>query len=419
LSDLPLWAQALALIALLALSAFFSSAETGLMSVNRYRMRHLAAQGHRGARLVVRLLEKTDRLLATILLGNNVINTALTALITAVAIHTFGNNDEVLAIATAVAASLLIIFAEILPKVVGANRPERVAMASSFLLVPLTLLFRPLVEFVNLLVNAMLRLLKLNESAREEGLRPEELRAVVLESTAFIPKQHRDILLNLFDLEDLTVDDVMVPRPKIEALNLEDDVLKLREQICTCFHNTLPVFEGELNQVRGILHVRKAASLMADDAFTKESLREALSPAYFIPEGTNLFAQMRVFQANRARLALVVDEYGEVQGLVTVRDIVSELVGELSTDGAGPRKLSWDQDGTATVDGDTLIREINRHLGLNFPLDGPRTMNGLILEALQDLPEANLSLKISGVPIEIQQVQDRAIRRVLLHRHAH
>ncbi|MEY2777036.1 MAG: hypothetical protein RLY30_1134 [Pseudomonadota bacterium] len=419
MSDLPLWAQALALIALLALSAFFSSAETGLMSVNRYRMRHLAAQGHRGARLVVRLLEKTDRLLATILLGNNVINTALTALITAVAIHTFGNNDEVLAIATAVAASLLIIFAEILPKVVGANRPERVAMASSFLLVPLTLLFRPLVEFVNLLVNAMLRLLKLNESAREEGLRPEELRAVVLESTAFIPKQHRDILLNLFDLEDLTVDDVMVPRPKIEALNLEDDVLKLREQICTCFHNTLPVFEGELNQVRGILHVRKAASLMADDAFTKESLMEALSPAYFIPEGTNLFAQMRVFQANRARLALVVDEYGEVQGLVTVRDIVSELVGELSTDGAGPRKLSWDQDGTATVDGDTLIREINRHLGLNFPLDGPRTMNGLILEALQDLPEANLSLKISGVPIEIQQVQDRAIRRVLLHRHAH
>jgi len=418
LSDLPTWAQGLALLALLSLSAFFSSAETGLMSVNRYRMRHLAAQGHLGARLVMSLLKRTDRLLATVLLGNNVINTALTALITAVAIRTFGNNDEVLAIATAITASLLIVFAEILPKIIGANRSERVAVLSSFLLVPLTVLFRPLVEFVNLLVNAMLRVFRLNGSTREEGLRPEELRAAVLESTAFIPKQHREILLNLFDLEDLTVDDVMVPRPKIEALNLEDDVLKLREQICTCFHNTLPVFEGELNQVRGILHVRKAASLMADDALTKESLIEALSPAYFIPEGTNLFSQLQVFQTNRARLALVVDEYGEVQGLVTVRDIVSELVGGLSADGTGPRKLRWDEDGTATVDGDTLIREINRHLDLDLPVDGPRTINGLILETLQDLPEANLSLKINGVPIEIQQVQDRAIRRVLLHRHA-
>ncbi|MFM1859326.1 MAG: HlyC/CorC family transporter [Burkholderiaceae bacterium] len=417
MSDLPLWAQGLALLALLALSAFFSSSETSLMAVNRYRMRHLAAQGKRGAKMVMALLSKTDRLLATILLGNNVVNAALTALITAVAINMFGNNDEVLAVATAVAASLLIIFAEILPKVIGANRPEKVAIGASFLLAPLTVLFRPLVGAVNLLVNGLLRLLKLNDSKREEGLRPEELRAAVVESAAFIPKQHREILLNLFDLEDLTVDDVMVPRPKIEALNLEDDEIKLREQISTCFHNKLPVYDGELNQVRGILHVRKAVSMLANDEFSREALVEALMPAYFIPEGTSLFAQMQVFQANRARLALVVDEYGEVQGMVTVQDIVSELVGELSTDGAGPRQLHWDSDGTAAVDGDTLVREINRRLGLSLPVDGPRTINGLILETLQELPEANLSLKINGVPIEIQQVQDRSIRRVLMHKH--
>lgn len=419
MSDLPIWAQGLALLGLLLLSGYFSMSETSLMAINRYRMRHLANQGRRGARLVLKLLGKTDQLLATILIGNNLVNAALTTLITALAIQTFGNNDEVLAIATAVAASLLIVFAEIFPKVIGANRPERVAMGSSHLLILIVGALKPLVALVNGLVSGLLALVNLKSTQRQEGLTTEEFRAAVLESSAFIPSEHRKIMLNLFDLEDLTVDDVMVPRGKIEALDLEDDEAALREQISTCFHNKLPVYRGELNQMEGILHVRKALALLSQEAFSKEALQQALAPAYFVPAGTKLFTQMQFFQESSSRLALVVDEYGEVEGLVTLQDLVGELVGEVTTQGPSSgqkKKLDWDEDGTVSVDGVMLVRELNRRLDLNLPVDGPKTINGLILEALQDLPEAPLSVKVGGVPLEIQQLQGRVIRRVLVHR---
>ena len=356
------------------------------MAVNRYRMRNLAGKGRRSARQVLRLLSQTNQLLATILIGNNIVNTALTALITAFAIKAFGNDDEVLAIATGVAAALLIIFAEIIPKVVAANRPETIAMGASFGLAPVVFVARPLVSVVNGLVGFLLNVFRLkSQTDKASGLTTEELRSAVLESSGFIPSQHRKILLNLFDLEDLRVDDVMVPRGRIEALDLEDDESSLMDQISTCFNNKLPVYRGELNQIVGILHVRKT--------------------------------QMQFFQGNRQRLAIVVDEYGEVEGLVTLQDIVEELVGEFSTQGPQVRRaLHWDEDGTAVVDGMSSLRELNRGLGLSLPLDSAKTLNGLILETLQDIPEANVSLKVGNVPLEILQVQGRVIRRVKILR---
>ncbi|MFZ9756597.1 MAG: CNNM domain-containing protein, partial [Burkholderiaceae bacterium] len=309
MNDLPLWAQGLALLLLLLVSAFFSMSETSLMAVNRYRMRNLAAQGRRGARQVLKLLGKTDQLLATILLGNNLVNAALTAMITAIAIRTFGNNDEVLAIATAVAASLLIVFAEIIPKVVGANRAEAAAMGTSYGLSPLVTIFKPLVAVINRLVSALLSVFRLKSvSGSREALTTDELRAAVLESSGFIPSQHRSILLNLFDLEDLTVDDVMVPRGNIEALDLEDDDSVLIEQITTSFHNKLLVCRGDFNQVEGILNVRRALSMIGKSEFSKERLIEMLVPAYFVPSGTKLFSQLKYFQDQKKHMALVVDE---------------------------------------------------------------------------------------------------------------
>ncbi|MEK9811633.1 MAG: HlyC/CorC family transporter [Bordetella sp.] len=419
MSDLPIWAQALALLGLLLASAFFSMSETSLMAVNRYRMRHLAGKGRRSAKQVLKLLSHTNQLLATILIGNNIVNAALTALITAFAIQAFGNNDEVLAIATGIAAALLIVFAEIIPKVVAANRPETIAMGASFGLGPLVWITRPLVAVVNRLVSFLLNLLRLkSQNDKGSGLTTEELRSAVLESSGFIPSQHRKILLNLFDLEDLRVDDVMVPRGRIEALDLEDDETSLIDQISTCFHNKLPVYRGELNQVIGILHVRKALALVAkEEGFRKEMIEQAVQPAYFVPSGTQLYTQMQFFQGKRQRLAIVVDEYGEVEGLVTLQDIVEELVGEFSTQGPRVRRtLQWEDDGTAVVDGMSSLRELNRGLGLSLPLDSAKTLNGLILEALQDIPEANVSLKVGHVPLEILQVQGRVIRRVKIQR---
>jgi Mg2+/Co2+ transporter CorB len=418
LSDLPLWAQALALLALLLASAFFSMSETSLMAVNRYRMRHLAEKGRRGARQVISLLGQTNQLLATILLGNNLVNAALTALITAFAIRAFGNNDQVLAIATASAAALLIIFAEIIPKVIGANKPETVAMGASYGLKPIVLLARPLVAVINGLVSFLLKISRFRSAdPGAAGLTTDELRSAVLESAGFIPSQHRKILLNLFDLEDLQVDDVMVPRHRMEALNIEDDEASLIEQISTCFHNKLPVYRGDFNQIEGILHVRKALALVSRESFSKTLLKEALQPAYFVPSGSQLFTQMQFFQENRQHLAVVVDEYGEVQGLVTLQDIIEELVGEFSTQAPHVRREArWGPDGTVTVDGMTSVRELNRSLGLSLPVEGPKTVNGLVLEALQDIPEANVSLKIAEVPLEIVQLQGRMVRRVKVFR---
>jgi len=418
-NELPFWMQLIILIGLLLLSAFFSISETSLMAVNKYRIRSLAGKGSKGAKQVLNLLKRTDKLLGTILLGNNIINAALTALVTAIAINAFGNNDQVLALATAIAALLLIIFAELIPKVTGANKPDGIAMGASYGLIVFTWILQPFVLIINKIVSLMLSAANLEfSSQKNDGLTSDELRSAILESSTFIPLHNRKIFLNLLDLEGLSVDHVMVSRGRIEFLNLEDEEKLLKKQISTSFHNKLLVCNGDLNQIEGVLHIKNAVGLFANDRFTKESIMEEIQPAYFVPIGTKLFSQLQNFQERKENLAVIVDEYGEVEGLVTLQDIIEELVGEFTTNNPelSTQPVAWNSDGDAVVDGLTSVRELNRNLGLNLPTSGPRTLNGLILEALEDLPEANLSLKIHNLAIEILTVQGQLIKKARLRK---
>jgi Mg2+/Co2+ transporter CorB len=416
----PLWVQLLALALLILCSAFFAMAETALMAANRHRLRHLAKRGSKRAATTLWLLDRTDKVLSLVLIANTLINALATALVTAIAISTFGNHERVITVATAAVAFLLIVFAEIAPKVIGATYPERIALPTSIILKPLMALAKPVIWFVNLFVSGLLKTLhiKAGSHARDHHLSPEELRSMVLEGGNFIPKKHKSILLNLFDLEQISVEDVMTPRAQIEALNLSVPVEEIKHQLTTCYHNKLPVFQGEINQIVGILHVRKAVALLnQQDELTVEDFQNLLVAPYFIPEDTDVFTQLQYFQENHERLGIIVDEYGEVQGLVTLDDIIEEMIGEFTTSIPGAARADtfrWDANGECLLEGTTTLRDINKQLHLNFPLDGPKTLNGFLLEFLRDIPEANVSLKIGDCVIEIVQVQNQAIKVVKL-----
>ena len=410
----------LALTALILLSAFFAMTETALMAANRHRLRHLAKRGSKRATSTLWLLDRTDKVLSLVLIAKTILNALATALITAIAIFNFGNDERVISIAIAVVAFLLIVFAEVTPKVIGATYPERIALPSSLLLPPLMRIAKPLTWFVNLFVAGLLMLLrvKTDNRARDLRLSSEELRSMVLESGNFIPKKHKSILLNLFDLEKISVEDVMTPRAQIEALNLAVPIDEIKYQLTTCYHNKLPVYEGEINRIVGILHVRKAMALLDHpEGLAVEDFRALLTQPYFVPEGTGVFAQLQYFQENHERLGIVVDEYGEVQGLVTLEDILEEMIGEFTTSVPGAARadmFGWDAQGECLLEGSVTLRDINKRLGLHFPLDGPKTLNGLLLETLQDIPESSISLKIYDCVIEIVQVQHQSIKVVKL-----
>ena len=418
MNDIPVSVQFAALIALLFCSAFFSIAETSMMALNRYRLKALASQGRRGAVQASALLARTDRLLSVILIGNNLLNAGVSALVTVMAINWFGNDEAVIAITTGVVAFLIIVFAEITPKVIGATYPERIAFPASYVLKPLVVIAWPAYWFVNLFVSALLKMFRVDMHAASETQRlsAEELRTLVLESAHFIPQKHMSILLNLFELEQIQVDDVMVPRAHLEALNLEDDADVLMRKISTSHHRRLVVYDGDINNVKGVLLVRKAAALFAEGEITRERLLGLLAEPYYVPAATPVFQQLQLFQENHQRMALVVDEYGELQGLLTLEDIVEEMIGEFATRDAASHALAWNTDGTVLVDGSALLRELNRRLGLTFPLLGPKTLNGLILEHLQDIPEAGISLKIVDCTMNIIQTEDRIVRTVRLTR---
>ncbi|HMM51181.1 MAG TPA: CNNM domain-containing protein [Burkholderiaceae bacterium] len=419
METIPFWLQLLALLLLILLSAFFSISETAMMALNRFRLGHLVREGRRGAARASKLLGQTERLLGTILLGNNLANTALTAIVTAMAIRYFGDNDRVILAATTVVALLLIVFCEITPKVIGATFPERIALPISYPLNLFTRVLAPAVWAVNLLVGRLLRVAGVTaEGQKAPSVSLEELRTIVLESGGFMPPKHRSIVLNLLDLERIAVDDVMVPRHRIEALDLATEPRAIREQLATCFHNKLPVFEGEINRVVGMLHVRRALVLLQHESFDADDLRAILTDPYFVPSGTPVFRQLQFFQEKRQRIGLVIDEYGEVLGLVTLEDIIEEIIGEFTTSTPGGEgSLRWIDD-EAVVDGSMPLRELNRRLGTAFPLEGPRTLNGLLLETLRELPEAAVSVRYGPLVIEIQQIEDRLIRSVRLRRHA-
>lgn len=401
------------LAVLLLASAFFSASETAMMAINRYRLKHQAEQGVKGARLTLALLNQTDKLLGVILLGNNLVNTSSAMLSTIIAIRLFGQGEVILFIATSLLTFFILVFSEVTPKVVGASYPERIAYPASFVLTPLLKLVYPVVWFVNLFVQVLLKLLHIKPRQEESGnmLGLEELRTVVLESAKLLPGEHRRILLNLLGLESITVDDVMTPRSQIEAIDLADEPARISQQIATSHHTRLLVYEASLDQIVGVLHVRRVLHTLASGEFTPESLREIIDEPYYVPAGTPLFTQLRQFQENQKRLALVVDEYGELQGLVTLEDLLEEMVGEFTTQ--APAQTGWlrqMEDGSWLVEGSALVRRLNRKLGLDFPLDGPKTLNGLLLEHLEDIPETGVSVKIGDTPIEIVQTQDRAVK---------
>jgi Mg2+/Co2+ transporter CorB len=425
LETVPLWVLILALALLILCSAFFAMAETALMAANKYRLRHLAKRGHRRAITTLWLLDRTDKLLSLVLIANTLINAMATALVTAIAILFFGHEESVITIATAVVAFLLIVFAEISPKIIGATYPERIALGASFVLRPLMRVAKPAIWFVNLFVSGLLRMLRIRgvgvgHAEAQQRLSPEELRSVVLEAGNYIPQKHKSILLNLFDLEKISVEDVMTPRSQIEALNLALPVDDIMAELTTCYHNKLPVYEGEINRIVGILHVRKAVALLnEEDDLTIEHFRELLTEPYFIPQDTGVFTQLQYFQENKERLGIIVDEYGEVQGLVTLEDIIEEMIGDFTTSSPGAARsdaMAWNAQGEVLLEGTTPLRDINKKLGLDLPLDGPKTVNGLLLEQLQEIPEFPIALKIGNCVIEVVQVQNQAIKVVKLLR---
>lgn len=422
MDSVPLWVQLLALALLTATSAFFSISETALMALNRHRVKHLARRGSRLAQTTLWLLDRTDRMLSVILIANTLVNALITALVTSIAISAFGNDETVITVATAVVAFFLIVFAEITPKVIGATYPERIALPASFIIKPLIFVGKPAIWFVNLFVSRLLKLLRIRtgSEARDQRISPEELRSMVLEGGNFIPHKHKSILLNLFDLERVTVEDVMTPRAQIESLNLSVPVDEITHQLTTCYHNKLLVHEGEVNQIVGILHVRKAMALLNQvDELTVEHFRALLTAPYFIPPETDLFTQLQYFQENQERLAVIVDEYGEVQGLVTLDDIIEEMIGEFTTSTPGATRadqFGWDERGECLLEGSTSLRDVNKRLGLSLPTDGPKTLNGLLLEMLEEIPEASVGVKVANCVIEIVQVQEQVIKMVKLYR---
>jgi Mg2+/Co2+ transporter CorB len=404
-----------ALAAMLACSGFFSMSETCMMALNRYRLKHLVREGNRGARLTSALLERTDQLLSFILAGNTIINAATTILVAEICRRVFGEADYVLGIATAAASIAILIFAEIIPKILGAAYSETVALGAAYVLTPLIRVTRPVMWIVNVIVRVLLKVLRIRQVGEHaQPLSMEELRTLVLEGGKFIPKKHQSIFLNLFELEDMTVDDTMTPRGQIEYLELKADVEEIRNALATAHHTRLVVTEGGgLDNVVGILHARKVLNATRREQIDIEGLRAIMREPYFVPEGTPLLTQLTNFQENQRHMGLVVDEYGEILGLVTMKDILEEIVGEFTSQAIGSAALFHrESDGSVIADGTCSLRVLNRKAGFSFPLDGPKTINGLLLEQLEDIPESGTSLIVADHPIEILQVQNRMVKVV-------
>ena len=407
--DLPLAALVGLLVTLLLLSAFFSGSETALMSLNRYQLRHKARQGHRGARLAETLLQRPDRLLGLILMGNNLVNFSAASLVAIIALKLGG--QPAVALGTLVLTLVVLIFSETAPKTLAALHPERLAYPAAIIYYPLLKLLYPLVWLTNLASNGVLHLLGVSDKdARTTALSREELRTVVFETGGRISNRYRQMLISILDLEKVTVDDVMVPHNEIVGIDLNGEPEEIARIISTSQHTRLPVYRDNIDKVIGVLHLRRLAN-MAMQQFDSDTLQSLLAEPYFVPEGTSLSTQLIQFQRRRLRIALVVDEYGDIQGIVTLEDILEEIVGEFTTD---PSDNDDDviQDGPDSylVNGTANIRELNRSQEWDLPTDGPKTLNGLILELLETIPAESTRLRISGYPIEIIELDGNRIR---------
>jgi Mg2+/Co2+ transporter CorB len=413
LEDISLGALLGALLLLIIFGAWFSAAETSMMAINRYRLNILVRKGKKSAKLTSRLLAKIDKLLGSILFGNTLLNVAAAAVTNVVIMRLFGADELTLLLGTLGITFVLLVFSEIMPKIIAASHPERIALPSSYLLAPLITLFHPVVSVATAIVRGLLWIfgIKVQTDQSKQKMTLEELRGLVLDAEHFLPHKHQKMLLNLVDLERITVNDVMVPRNQIEALDINAGADELRQQIITCHHTLLPVYDGIPSNIIGILHIKRVPALLQETTLDVAQLREILNEPYFIPSDTPLLKQLQQFQERHARLGLVVDEYGELLGLVTLENILEEIVGEFTTQSpAQTGKFLRQKDGSIMLEGGSSLRELNRKLGLHLPLDSAKTLNGLILEHLEDMPEAGISLKIAGYPIEIIQTQDRIVK---------
>ena len=415
MDDIPLSALAIALVLLLLASGFFSIAETAMMAANRHRLKHRAHRGGQGARKALALLAEIDKLLGVILLGNTLVAAAAATLTAVITKRLFGEGELALALGTLAIAFALLVFSEIAPKVVGAAHADRIAPVVSYFLAPLLKVATPVIWFVNLFVQGLLRLLRIpTGSATGTTLTQEELRSLVLEGQYFRGK-HRSMLANLLDVATVTVDDVMTPRNQIHALDLNAKPGHVAEQLATSYHTRLPAYEDELDNIVGVAHLKHVVGLQQAGAIDEAALRSILRPAYFVPAGTPLLIQLQQFQTDRERLGLVVDEYGELEGLVTIEDIIEEIIGDFTTQApAGGESWARETDGSVVVDGMAVLRTLNRKLGTHFPLDGPKTLNGLIVEQLGEIPDAGTNVAVAGQRLEILQTKDRAVKVVRL-----
>ena len=403
-----------ALVVLIFLSAFFSSSETGMMSLNRYRLRHLAKTKHKGAMRASNLLKRPDRLIGVILIGNNLVNVFAAQLATVIAVRLYG--DPGIAIAGVILTIALLVFAEVTPKTIAALYPERIAFPVSVILRPLLILLYPFVVAVNGISNAILASLGINPSKTRltDNLHPEELKTVVDEAGELIPDKHQGMLLNVLDLENASVEDIMIPRNEVVGIDLEDDIEKILSIIRNMEYTRLPVFEGDINNVVGVLHLRKAARIIRgdDSTVTHEAIRQHMDTPYFVPESTSLTTQLLNFQKEKARFGIVVDEYGDVRGVVTLVDLLEEIVGEFSTDTAEENDeeiVSLDDD-WYLIDASASVRDINKQLGWNLPTDGPKTINGVIVEFLESIPDALCGFDIDSYRFEVTRLADTRIQ---------
>lgn len=411
MNETPLEILFSALFVLLILSGFFSSSETAMMALNRYRLRHLA-KTNRGARRAAKLLERPDRLIGLILIGNNLVNNAAAALASLIALRLYGS--AAVAIATFILTLVMLIFAEVTPKTIAAYKPETVAFKASVILMPLMYISYPLVWLVNVVSGVLVRLFGINPAkAREEALSADELRTLMTTTSHRIPDKNQGMLANILDLEKVEVEDIMVPRNEILGIDLADDDESIVEQLLSSEYTRLPVFSEDINNILGILHLRNAALLFKDGSFDKGLLKDVLREPYFIPENTPLHVQLHNFQNEKRRIGIVVDEYGQVMGLITLEDILEEIVGEFTSDIADNiEDILPQKDGSFVIDGSASIREINRALDWQLPTEGPRTINGLLLEILESIPESEVGVEIEGYRFETLEIGENRIQAV-------
>ena len=410
----PLGLALAGLLICIVLSAFFSSTETALMSINRYRLRHLASRGHAAARLTERLLARPDRLIGVILLGNTLATVAAGSIVTLVTLEL--SDAHWLALANGGLTIVLLLFCEVGPKTYGALHAERLALPSAFVYRPLLWLSYPLVWLINSITNTLLRLLGVSaERVASHSLSADELRSVVAEAGSLIPLKHQQMLVSILDLERIRVDDIMVPRSEVAGLDLQDDWERLLGALREAQHTRLPVYEGDLDHIVGVLHLKKVARELARGELNRERLVAIARQRepYYVPEGTTLQQQLVAFQQAHRRHAYVVDEYGDVQGLVTIEDILEEIVGEFTS---MPYALRHDvlaeDDGSYVVAGGTTVRALNRAHGWSLPTGGPKTLAGLIVEYLETIPEPGTALKLAGHPVEVLQIADNTVKTV-------